>query len=322
MAGAIRRVAALAKICIACVVYMNYRKLIIIGSGPAGYTAGIYAARARLEPLILAGESHGGQLMNTTVVENWPGAMGGILGPDLMKEMREQAKKFGAEIVDKTVAKVDFSKRPFVVDDQTAESVIITTGAKSTMLNVPGEKELLGRGVATCAVCDAPFYQEKTAVVVGGGDAACEDSLALTKFAKQVYLVVRRDALRASAIMAERVQNHPKIKILWNTELARINGKEKVTGVTFKDGQELAVDGVFLAIGHEPATGMFKGKIDLDFKGYIINATNKDYPTMTSVPGVFAAGDAVDHRYKQAITAAGMGCMAALDAQKWLEGQL
>lgn len=295
------------------------RKLIIIGSGPAGYTAGVYAARAKLESLILAGESHGGQLMNTTVVENWPGAKEGILGPKLMEGMREQAQKFGAEIIDKNVKQVDFSKRPFSVDGYLTEAVIITTGASSLMLGVPGEKELLGRGVATCAVCDAPFYQNKVAAVVGGGDAACEDSLALTKFAKQVYLIVRRDVLRASKIMAERVMTHPKIKILWNTQVKQILGKQKVETIEFTNGEKLTVDGVFLAIGHRPATEIFKGKIELDFKGYIINGVSKDYPTMTSVPGVFAAGDVVDHRYKQAITAAGMGCMAALDAEKWLE---
>jgi len=295
------------------------RKLIIIGSGPAGYTAGIYAARAKLEPLILAGEIHGGQLMNTTVVENWPGSKTGIMGPELMREMREQAQKFGAEIIDKNVVKVDFSKRSFTIDDYQAEAVIITTGASSLMLGVPGEKELLGRGVATCAVCDAPFYKEKIAVVAGGGDAACEDSLALIKFAKQVYLVVRRDSLRASKIMAERVMKHPRIKIFWNTQVKQILGGQKVEAVEFTNGEKLTTDGVFLAIGHQPATGIFKSQIDLDFKGYIITGLNKDYPTMTGVAGVFAAGDVVDHRYKQAITAAGMGCMAALDAEKWLE---
>jgi len=217
------------------------------------------------------------------------------------------------------VVKVDFSKRPFTIDDYQAEAVIITTGASSLMLGVPGEKELLGRGVATCAVCDAPFYKEKIAVVAGGGDAACEDSLALTKFAKQVYLVVRRDSLRASKIMAERVMKHPRIKIFWNTQVKQILGGQKVEAVEFTNGEKLTTDGVFLAIGHQPATGIFKSQIDLDFKGYIITGLNKDYPTMTGVAGVFAAGDVVDHRYKQAITAAGMGCMAALDAEKWLE---
>ena len=320
------------------------RKLIIIGSGPAGYTAGVYAARAKLQPLILAGEIHGGQLMNTTVVENWPGSKAGIMGPELMREMREQAQKFGAEIIDKNVIKVNFTSEVKEVHtsevDYQAEAVIITTGASSLMLGVPGEKELLGRGVATCAVCDAPFYQNKVAVVVGGGDAACEDSLDLTKFARQVYLVVRRDVLKASKIMAERVMHHPKIKILWNRELKQINGTQKVASVTFTDGKELTTDGVFLAIGHRPNTDIFKGKIDLDVKGFIVtqiitpgvSRVNHSgsggggvwlagYPSMTSVEGVFAAGDVVDYRYKQAITAAGMGCMAALDAEKWLENK-
>ncbi|MDP4030942.1 MAG: thioredoxin-disulfide reductase [Candidatus Beckwithbacteria bacterium] len=297
------------------------KKLIIIGSGPAGYTAGVYAARAKLEPLILAGEIHGGQLMNTTVVENWPGSKAGIMGPALMAEMRDQAQKFGAEILDKNVTKVDFSKRPFMVDDYLAEAVIITTGASSIRLDVPGEKEFFGRGVATCAVCDAPFYKDKVALVVGGGDSACEDALTLTKYARQVYLVVRRDALRASKIMAERVTTNPKIKILWQSQVKQILGKTKVEAAVLVNGDKLVTDGVFLAIGHRPATEIFLGQINLDHKGYIINGASKDYPTMTNITGVFAAGDVVDHRYKQAVTAAGMGCMAALDAEKWLENK-
>lgn len=297
------------------------KKLIIIGSGPAGYTAGVYAARAKLEPLILAGETHGGQLMNTTVVENWPGSKAGIMGPALMAEMRDQAQKFGAEILDKNVVKVDFSKRPFMVDDYLAEAVIITTGASSIRLDVPGEKEFFGRGVATCAVCDAPFYKDKVAMVVGGGDSACEDALTLTKYARQVYLVVRRDALRASKIMAERVTTNPKIKILWQSQVKQILGKTKVEAAVLVNGDKLVTDGVFLAIGHRPATEIFLGQINLDHKGYIINGASKDYPTMTNIIGVFAAGDVVDHRYKQAVTAAGMGCMAALDAEKWLENK-
>ena len=308
-------------------------KLIIIGSGPAGYTAGVYAARAKLEPLILAGETHGGQLMNTTLVENWPGSQSGILGPDLMKEMRQQAQKFGAEIIDKNVAKVDFTSKVKEVHTlevkYQAETVIITTGASNTRLNIPGEKEFLGRGVATCAVCDAPFYKDKTAVVVGGGDSACEDALTLTKFAKQVYLIVRRDALRASKIMVERVMKHPKIKILWQKQIKEVVGTTKVEAVKLDTGELLKTDGVFLAIGHQPTTEIFKGQIDLDEKGFIKTELLypkkpgwlDSYPSMTSVAGVFAAGDVVDHRYKQAITAAGMGCMAALDAEKWLENK-
>lgn len=294
------------------------RKLIIIGSGPAGYTAGIYAARAELKPLILAGEKSGGQLMNTTAVENWPGAEAGVMGPELMEKMRDQAKKFGAEIVDKNATQVDFSKTPFMVNDLEAEAVIIATGAEPVKLNVPGEKELFGRGVATCAVCDAPFYRDKQAVVVGGGDAACEDALALTKFAKEIYLIVRRDQLRASKIMQDRVKKNPKIKIIWNSQVTKIIGEKKLEAIVINDTETIKTDGLFLAIGHKPATEVFKGQIELDEKGYIKTGL-ADYPTMTSINGIFAAGDVVDFRYRQAVTAAGMGCQAAIDAEKWLE---
>jgi len=304
------------------------RKLIIIGSGPAGYTAAVYAARAELKPLVLAGEKSGGQLMNTGVVENWPGAGEGVMGPELMIEMRQQAVKFGAEMVDKQVTKVDLSQRPFKVwigeEMHEAEAVIIAIGAESVMSGVPGEKELLGRGVATCAVCDAPFYKGKITYVIGGGDAAAEDALALTKHAKEVYLVHRRGELRASKIMVKRVKENEKIKILWNTELKEVIGKDKVEKIKVKDNQsgeerELVADGVFLAIGHKPATVMFKNQLTLDEKGYI--KVSMEYPavTQTNIQGVFAAGDVVDYRYKQAVTAAGMGCQAALDAEKWLE---
>ena len=247
-------------------------------------------------------------------------------------KMREQAIKFETKIIDKKAIRVDFSKRPFkiftpeVKDAYTsgvyaAGAIIAATGAENIKLNIPGEERLLGRGVATCAVCDAPFYKDKKTVVVGGGDAACEDALSLTKFAQQVYLIVRRDQLRASKIMAERVKNNPKIKILWQTQIKEILGREKVETVKLDNGKELKTDGVFLAIGHKPATEIFKNQIELDEKGYILTGKNKDYPTMTSVEGVFAAGDAVDYRYKQAVTAAGMGCMAALDAEKYLENK-
>ena len=307
---------------------MKARKLIIIGSGPAGYTAAVYAARAELQPLVLAGEKSGGQLMNTRMVENWPGKEAGIMGPDLMMEMRKQAQKFGGEIIDKNVTKVDLSQRPFKVwaeeEEYEAEGLIIATGAESIMLGVPGEKELMGRGVAICAVCDAPFYRDKVVYVIGGGDAAVEDALGLTKYAKEVYLVHRRDELRASKIMAKRVKENVKIKILWNTELKEVLGKDKVEKIRVKDNKtgeekELVADGVFLAIGHKPATEMFKGQLTLDEKGYI--KVSMQYPavTQTNVEGVFAAGDVVDFRYKQAVTAAGMGCQAALDAEKYLE---
>ncbi|MBU1322872.1 thioredoxin-disulfide reductase [Patescibacteria group bacterium] len=296
-------------------------KLIIIGSGPAGYTAGIYAGRAGLNPLLFAGEKSGGQLMNTTMVENWPGAKDGVMGPELMQDLREQAMKFGTKIIDQQVTKVDFKQKPFKVNDLEAESVIIATGAESIKLNIPGEERLLGRGVAVCAVCDALFYRDKKAVVVGGGDAAAEDALALTKFAKEVVLVVRRDELRASKIMQDRVKNNPKIKILWKSQVTEILGENKVEAVQINKGKELPVDGVFLAIGHKPASEIFSGQLDLDEKGYLKTNFMKDYPTMTNVAGVFGAGDVVDFRYRQAVTAAGMGCQAAIDAERWLENQ-
>jgi len=304
------------------------RQLIIIGSGPAGYTAAVYAARADLKPLMFSGEVAGGQLMNTRVVENWPGTKEGVMGSELMMEMREQAKKFGAEIIDKKVNKVDLEGKVKKIwagkEVFESRAVIVATGAESIMLGVSGEKEFLGRGVATCAVCDAPFYREKTVYVIGGGDAAAEDALTLTKYAKEIFLVHRRDQLRASKIMAKRVQENPKVKILWNTELKEIIGKEKVEKIRIMNNQtgkeeEMVTDGVFMAIGHKPATEIFKDQLELNEKGYI--KTKMSYPgvTTTSVKGVFAAGDVVDWHYQQAVTAAGMGCQAALDAERYLE---
>lgn len=326
----------------------NKRKLIIIGSGPAGYTAAIYAARADLKPLVLAGESYGGQLVNTTLVENWPGHKDGVMGPDLMIEMRAQAEKFGAEMVDKFAQEINVERQPFMVrtdkEEYLAEAVIIATGAESIMLKVPGEERLLGRGVATCAVCDAAFYRDKVTYVVGGGDAAIEDAMALTKFASKVVMLVRKDEFRASKIMAERAKNHDKIVIWWNTELKEVMGEQKlekirvVNNKTDEEREEQA-DGIFYAIGHKPATEMFKGKLELDEKGYLVTrlglsaqgislaqnyiGENRlvEYPTATSVEGVFGAGDVVDFRYRQAVTAAAMGCQAALDAEKWLESR-
>ncbi len=296
-------------------------KLIIIGSGPAGYTAGIYSSRAQLQPVLIAGEKPGGQLVNTSIVENWPGADEGIWGADLMLKLKKQAEKFGTQILDKKVTKVDFSQKPVKIycgeEVLESEAIIIATGADDIKLNVPGEKELMGKGVAVCAVCDAAFYKDKIALVVGGGDAACEDALALTKFAKQIYLVVRRDELRASKIMAERVKTHTKIKILWKSQVKEIFGGEKVIGVKLDSGEEVKTDGVFLAIGHKPNSEVFKGQVEIDEKGFI-KIGNKDYPTMTNIDGVFAAGDVVDWRYKQAVTAAGMGCQAALDVEKYI----
>lgn len=310
--------------------------LIIIGSGPAGYTAAIYAARAELKLLVFTGESSGGQLMNTTLVENWPGSKDGVMGPDLMIEMRSQAKKFGAELVDKNVTKVELtelSKKIWVGDPSSAleqvkyeaKAVIIATGAEAIMLNVPGEQELMGRGVAVCAVCDAPFYKDKVTMVIGGGDAAVEDAMALTKHAKKVYLVHRRGELRASKIMAKRAMENDKIEILWNTQLKEIKGKDKVEKVRLlnnKDNKEIEMetDGVFLAIGHKPATELFKDQLTLDKKGFIKVSMQYPVVTKTNIEGVFAAGDVVDYRYQQAVTAAGMGCQAALDAERYLEG--
>ena len=324
------------------------RKLIIIGSGPAGYTAALYAARALLAPLVFAGEKAGGQLINTGVVENFPGFQDGVLGAGLMDQMRQQAEKFGSEIKYENVTRVDFSdpsvKKVFVMDGEKeieyqAEAVILTTGAESIMLDIPGEKELFGRGVATCAVCDAAFYKDKVTSVIGGGDSAMEDTMALTKFAKEVYVIHRRDQFRASKIMQQRVLDNPKVKVLFNTTVKQVSGDQKLQSLTIvENGQEkqIPMDGMFLAIGHKPMTSFLTGQIELDDHGYIVtrqSATDKGiqqaqkaiqdgllkYPTMTSVEGVFAAGDVVDVRYKQAITAAGQGCSAALDAERWLE---
>jgi thioredoxin reductase (NADPH) len=317
------------------------REVIIIGSGPAGYTAAVYAARGELKPLMFAGEKGGGQLMLTTEVENYPGFPEGLLGPDLMMKMRDQAEKFGTEIVDRNVTEVDFGKRPFVVKENEqsyqAKTVIIATGAEAKLLGVPGEQELLGRGVSTCAVCDAAFYRDKVTFVVGGGDAAIEEALALTKYAKKVTMLVRREDFKASRIMASRAKEHSKIEIWWNHELREVKGKGKVERLVVEDNKtqerkEVEADGVFVAVGHRPMTDLFRGKVELDEKGYLMTHLNgkrqesaedvwlNSYPTMTSVEGVFGAGDVVDFRYRQAITSAGFGCMAALDVEKFLGG--
>lgn len=323
--------------------------VIIIGSGPSGYTAGIYAGRAQLEPIIFAGDQAGGQLMWTTVVENFPGFADGKMGPELMDEMKKQAERFGAQIQYRRVERVDFSdpevKKVYVKEkgeerEYLAKTVIISTGADSIMLGVEGEQEFLGRGVATCAVCDAAFYKDKNTYVVGGGDSAMEDTLALTKFAKSVTIIHRRDSFKASKIMQERVLNHPKVKVLWNSSVKKVQGDGKLTHLIIdQDGKEqsLEADGMFLAIGHRPNTSIFKDVVELDDHGYVITrqsgskrgvelaqqALSEDglvsFPTMTTVDGVFAAGDVVDVRYKQAVTAAGQGCASAIDVEKWLE---
>ncbi|KKT76986.1 MAG: Thioredoxin reductase [Microgenomates group bacterium GW2011_GWB1_44_8] len=295
----------------------NMYDVIIIGSGPAGLTAGIYTSRANLKTLMIAGSKWGGQLMLTTSVENYPGFPDGIQGPDLMTAMRKQMERFGVEIKDEDVTKVDFSAKPFKVDGYEGKSVIVATGAATQWLYVPGEQELIGRGVSSCAPCDAPFFKGKKVVVVGGGDAAMEEALVLTKFAEEVTIVHRKDSFRASQIMQDRVKNNPKIKIKFNTEVAEIVGKEKVERVKFKDGSEMEVDGVFVAIGHKPASKIFEGIIDLDEKDYIKRQGQK-YLTMSNVEGVFVAGDVHDYRFRQAITAAGYGCEAALDVERWL----
>ncbi|MFN4181896.1 MAG: thioredoxin-disulfide reductase [bacterium] len=303
------------------------RKLIILGSGPAGLTAAIYAGRAQLYPLVFAGSLPGGLLTLTTEVENYPGFPDGILGPDLMKLFHQQAERFGAEIVPKTIVQVDFSHRPFRLEDDAGEqyyasAVIIASGARSRFLGLPEEKVLLGKGLSTCAVCDGFFFRNKKVVVVGGGDSAMEEALHLTHFASEVYVVHRREKLRASKILQERAFHNPKISFIWKSIVKKILDEKagKVSGlllenVETQEVKEFPCDGVFLAIGHIPNTEPFQGQIELDEQGYII--LRKD--TQTSVPGVFAAGDVVDRRYRQAITAAGMGCMAALDAEKFLE---
>jgi thioredoxin reductase (NADPH) len=299
------------------------RKLVIIGSGPAGLTAAVYSARASLAPLLIEGVDAGGQLMLTTEVENYPGFIDGILGPELMERMRKQAARFGTEYMSGNITDVDFSSRPFsiVTSERTisADAVILATGAQAKMLGVPGERELLGHGVSTCATCDGFFFREREIVVVGGGDSAMEEALFLTKFGSKVTVVHRRDKLRASKIMQERAFANPKLDFVWNAKVQAILGEKTVEGLRLEDARtgatsELAADGVFVAIGHTPNTGLFDGKLSLT-GGYIDVEPNT---TKTSVPGVFAAGDVVDSHYRQAITAAGMGCMAAIDAERML----
>ncbi len=307
----------------------NHRKLIVIGSGPAGLTAAIYASRAQLQPLVVAGIQAGGQLMLTTDVGNYPGFADDILGPDLMERMRKQAVRFGAAIIDRDATQVDFSKRPFSVtvnggETYTAECVIVATGASARWLELPSEQRLRGKGVSSCATCDGWFFKGKNVVVVGGGDTAMEDATFLTKFAKAVTILVRGPELRASKIMVERARGNPKIKFRYNTIVTEVLGEYSVTGLRVKDetaGAEkeevLDVQGLFVAIGHSPNTEIFKGQLELDRLGYIAVR----HHTQSSVAGVFIAGDVADYRYRQAVTAAGSGCMAALDAEAWLHNR-
>jgi thioredoxin reductase (NADPH) len=299
-------------------------KVLVVGSGPAGLTAAIYTARADLDPLMIEGMERGGQLMLTTEVENYPGFPEGIMGPELMDSMRKQAERFGTRIVSSDVGRVDLSSRPFRVwvgdDVYEAESLIISTGASARWLGIPGESRLRGYGVSACATCDGFFFRDRDIAIVGGGDSAMEEAIFLTKFASKVTIVHRRDSFRASKIMAQRAIDHPKIEILWNSTVEEVLGDDLVTGLRVKNVETgetsvLPVEGFFLAIGHDPNTKIFQGQLDLDDTGYIVTEPGS---TRTSVPGVFAAGDVVDHYYQQAITAAGMGCQAAIDVEHWL----
>jgi thioredoxin reductase (NADPH) len=307
---------------------MADRKVVIIGSGPAGLTAALYTARANLSPLLIEGLEAGGQLMLTTMVENWPGYRDGIMGPDLMAEMRAQAERFGTEIVQGNVASVDLSKRPFTLSMSdgktiTTETLIIATGASARWLDIGSDRKLSGHGVSTCATCDGYFFRGKPIAVVGGGDSAMEEAIYLSRFASKVTVIHRRDTLRASKIMQDKAFANPKIDFIWDSEIADVKDVDKgeVTGIVvrnLKTGQlrDVALDGVFIAIGHTPNTSLFKGQIQLDTNGYIVTHDG----TRTNIPGVFAAGDVQDHIYRQAVTAAGSGCMAAIDAERYLEG--
>jgi len=305
---------------------MEPRNVIIIGSGPAGFTAATYTARANLNPLMYAGLEWGGQLQNTTEVENYPGFPGGIQGPEMMELFRKQAERFGAEVVSENVTKVDLSERPFKVwsgdDLQVARSVIISTGAEYRKLGIPGEIEYSGHGVSYCATCDGFFFRDAEIVVVGGGDTAIEEALFLTRFGRSVTVIHRRDELRATKIMQQRAFDNPKIDFVWDTVLDEVAGENhklktiKLRNVKTGESSERTAGGLFIAIGHDPATKIFEGQIDLDDAGYILVHEG----SRTSVEGVFAGGDCVDHVYRQAVTAAGMGCMAAIDTERWLEG--
>jgi len=314
---------------------MTHTRVLVVGSGPAGLTAAIYSARAQLSPIVIEGEPSsttdqpGGQLMITTDVENFPGFPDGIMGPELMGKMREQAVRFGADLRMAKVTAIDTSVRPFratVTDgpdrEITADTVIIATGARSLMLGVPGEDRLQSHGLSTCATCDGFFFRDQDIAVVGGGDSALEEALFLTRFASSVTLIHRRDSLRASKIMQERALAHPKIKVAWNRQVVEVLGEDTVSGLRVRDTvsgneEELAVTGVFVAIGHVPNTDIVKGVVDLGEDGYVITGPG----SYTSVDGIFAAGDVQDHHYRQAITSAGSGCMAAIDAERWLESR-
>lgn len=304
------------------------REVIVIGGAAAGYTAALYTARANMAPLVFEGVNWGGQLMITSDVENYPGYPAGVLGPEMMQEFRKQAERFGAEFVTDDVTKVDLSERPFRVwvgdEEYRSETVIVATGANARQLGLESERKLQGRGVSYCAVCDAAFFRDKEVVVVGGGDSAMEEAIYLAKFAAKVYLVHRRDVFRASQIMTDRATATEKIEFVLDSVVESVTGEERVTGVVIRnvvtdERTELPAEGFFVAIGHDPSTELFKGQLDMDpDSGYLIT---KGKTTDTNVPGVFAAGDVQDHVYRQAVTAAGSGCMAALDAERWLAAE-
>jgi thioredoxin reductase (NADPH) len=306
----------------------NIENVIIIGSGPAGLTSAVYTSRANLKPLMIEGEEAGGQLMLTTEVENFPGFAKGVTGGELISVMREQAQKFGTRFITRNVTKIDFSSRPFKVwvgnDLHQTRSLIISTGASAKWLGIPSEKKYMNRGVSACATCDGAFFKNVEVGVIGGGDTAMEEANFLTRFASKVYIIHRKDSFRASKIMADRAMKNPKIEVLWNTEVGEVLGDEKsMNAVTLKNtktGETMtkSLQGLFLAIGHKPNTDLFKGVLDMDETGYL---KTKPGSTYTNVEGVFAAGDVQDHVYRQAITAAGTGCMAAIDAERWLETQ-
>jgi thioredoxin reductase (NADPH) len=307
----------------------DVREVIVIGGGPAGYTAALYAARANLNPLVIEGFAWGGQLMITSDVENYPGYSDGVLGPEMMQDFRKQAERFGTEFITDDVTRVDFSERPFGVwvgdTEYRAESVIVATGANARQLGIESEKTLQGRGVSYCAVCDAAFFKDREVVVVGGGDSAMEEATFLAKFAPKVTIVHRRESFRASPIMVDRARSNDRIDFILDSVVEEVLGTENgsVTGVlvrNVKTGEEneLKADGLFVAIGHDPNTGLFRGQLDMDDAGYIVT---KGKSTETNIPGVFAAGDVQDHVYRQAVTAAGSGTMAALDAERWLAAQ-
>jgi thioredoxin reductase (NADPH) len=302
-------------------------KVIIIGSGPAGLTAAIYSSRALLKPFMIEGEEVGGQLMTTTEVENFPGFAHGIMGPELMSVMKQQAERFGTRFLSRNVTKVDLSARPFKVwvgdDLYLAQSLIISTGASAKYLGLESERKLLGRGVSACATCDGAFFRNQEVIIVGGGDTAMEEATFLTRFASKVYIVHRRDTFRASKIMVDKAMANPKIEVIWNTGIEEIKGDKAVESVTLKnyvtnEVYDKKIQGVFIAIGHKPNTDLFKGQLQMNDVGYLVT---RPHSTYTSVEGVFAAGDVADHIYRQAITAAGTGCMAAIDSERWLEQQ-